>query len=145
MQIDNSFKEEYHHSSFKPMTKQIKIKLNVIDSMLTYAFSSHPRESILLLRGKIKKNTIEIESVMIPPLSIHGESFSSFPMHMLPLDSSIIGTAHSHPSGLVKPSLEDLLNCYGMVMAIVGYPYQYERDIKMFNKEGDELSFIIEK
>ena len=127
------------------MTKQIKIKLCVIDSILTYAFNSHPNESVLLLRGTIKKDIIGIENVVIPPLSIHGESFSSFPMRMLPLDSSIIGTAHSHPSGLVKPSLEDLLNYYGIIMAIVGYPYKSEKDIKMFNREGEELSFIVEK
>jgi proteasome lid subunit RPN8/RPN11 len=145
MQIHNTFKEEFYHLNFNPMTKQIKVKLKVIDSVLTYAFSSHPNESILLLRGKIKKDTVEIENVVIPPLSIHGESFSSFPIHMLPLDSTIIGTVHSHPSGFLKPSLEDLLHYYGIIMAIVGYPYQSERDVKMFDREGRELSFLVEK
>ncbi|MGD0330689.1 MAG: Mov34/MPN/PAD-1 family protein [Nitrososphaeria archaeon] len=126
------------------MIKQIRIKLSVIDSILTYAFSSHPNESILLLRGKVSKEIINVENVMIPPLSIHGESYSSFPMHMLPLDSSIIGTAHSHPSGLVKPSLEDLLHYYGKIMAIAGYPYRTERDIKIFDREGRELPFTVE-
>ena len=126
------------------MIKQIRIKLSVINSILTYAFSSHPNESILLLRGKVSKENIDVENVMIPPLSIHGQSYSSFPMHMLPLDSSIIGTVHSHPSGSVKPSLEDLLHYYGKMMAIVGYPYRTERDIKIFDREGCELPFTVE-
>jgi hypothetical protein len=46
----------------------------------------------LLLRGKKKKDAIKVSDLVIPPLATHGNSFSSFPFHMLPIDFSIIGT-----------------------------------------------------
>lgn len=125
------------------MTKSVMIRLSVINSLLTYSLSNHPKEGILLLRGKLKKDTIEVNDIVIPPLSIHGYSFSSFPLHMLPLDSSVVGTAHSHPSGVLEPSLDDLLHYYGVIMVIVGYPYNSEKEIKVFDREGNSLPFLV--
>ncbi|MCP8309374.1 MAG: Mov34/MPN/PAD-1 family protein [archaeon] len=126
-----------------PMVKKITFKASVIDSLLSYAKNFHPNEGILLLRGKIGKDEIIVKEIVIPPLATHGKSFSSFPLHMLPLDLSIVGVAHSHPSGVLKPSLEDLNHFYGRIMVIIAYPYSSEKDIAVFDREGNMIKYSI--
>ncbi|MEM1514887.1 MAG: peptidase [Thermoproteota archaeon] len=122
---------------------QVLIKRSVINSILSYARICHPKEGILLLRGKAKKDLVEVEEVLIPPLSVRGSGFSSFPPHMLPLDLSIIGIAHSHSSGILAPSIVDLNNFYGRIMIIVAYPYKSEKDMIIINSKGKRLDYSI--
>jgi proteasome lid subunit RPN8/RPN11 len=121
----------------------VVIKRDVIDGLLDYCSDFHPREGILLLRGKSRKDEIEVNALMIPPLPVHSETFSSFPIYMLPLDVSILGIAHSHPNGVLRPSLEDLNNFYGRMMVIVGYPYGSEDDVAVFDREGDRAVYYV--
>ena len=123
--------------------RNIYIKKSVILSILEYAAACHPKEGILLLRGKIDKKRITIEEVEMPPLSIHGLGFSSFPIFMLPIDLSIIGTAHSHPSGVLRPSVTDMNKFYGRIMIITAYPYRTEKDIAVFDGQGNLLRYKI--
>ena len=114
---------------------------SVFVSIMGYARACHPKEGILLLKGKVGKETIIVDEVEIPPLAVHGSIFSSFPLHMLPIDFSVVGTVHSHPSGVLKPSVGDLNNYYGRVMVIVAFPYRSERDMGIFNSRGDSLRY----
>lgn len=123
------------------MPELVKIKREMLLGMLEFFKSFHPREAMLIFRGSSSKGAIVVESLMIPPLVTHGKGFSSFPLHMLPMDYSIIGTAHSHPNGVILPSTEDLLNFYGSVMAIAGYPYGSEQDVRFFDRDGKEVKF----
>jgi proteasome lid subunit RPN8/RPN11 len=107
-----------------------------------YARHLHPEEGILLLRGKLSKDRIMVEEIVIPPFASRGRAFSSFPLFTLPMDASIVGVAHSHPSGHLKPSPEDLNNFYGRIMVIVGYPYRFE-DVAVFNRDGEPVKFEI--
>ncbi|MEM4140852.1 MAG: Mov34/MPN/PAD-1 family protein [Nitrososphaeria archaeon] len=127
------------------MQREIVFRNEVLNSLLTYSLNNHPYEGILLLRGKVSKDRVEVDSVVIPPMSVRGITFSSFPLHMLPLDSSIIGTAHSHPSGSLEPSLDDLHHFYGYIMVIVRYPYRTEEDVGVFNREGKSLVFNVKE
>lgn len=119
------------------------LKRSVIENLLNYAYSLHPKESILLLRGKVNRDEVFINDTVIPPFSTHGKGFSTFPLHMLPIDFSIIGVAHSHPSGVLAPSMNDLNQFYGRIMVIVAFPYHSERNIAVFNREGKALRFKI--
>jgi proteasome lid subunit RPN8/RPN11 len=103
----------------------------------------YPRESILLLRGKAEKQKIIVNNVQIPPLAAHGNNFSTFPLHMLSIDFSIMGIAHSHPSGALHPSITDLNKFYGRIMLITAYPYQSEKNIAIFDREGKKLKFKV--
>jgi len=123
--------------------KRILIKRSVVDSLLSYAKACHPKEGILLLRGKVKRDLIEVNEVEIPPLSVRGKGFSTFPTYMLPIDFSIIGTAHSHPSGVLSPSTADLNNFYGRIMIIVAYPYRSERDVIVVDGRGEKLNYEV--
>jgi proteasome lid subunit RPN8/RPN11 len=125
------------------MMVSVRIQRIVVDSILTYAKVFHPKEGILLLRGRNEKNTIIIDEVVIPPFAVYGTGFSSFPVHMLPADFVIVGTAHSHPSGTLIPSIGDLNNFYGKVMIITGHPYRSEQQIAIFNKEGKIVKYKI--
>jgi len=60
---------------------------------------------------------------------------------MLPLDFSIVGTAHSHPSGVLMPSTSDLNNFYGRIMIIVAYPYKSEADLIVIDRRGERLNY----
>jgi len=122
---------------------QVSIERQVIVSILEYARACYPKEGILLLRGKKRKDKIIIEEIVVPPLSVRGSGFSNFPMYMLPIDFSIVGTVHSHPSGALRPSTTDLNHFYGKIMVITAYPFRSERDIIVLDGEGNALSFEI--
>ena len=125
------------------MNVKLSIKRPVLISILEYASACHPKEGILLLRGKINKKKITVEEVEIPPFSIRGLGFSGFPAYMLPIDFSIVGTAHSHPSGVLRPSPTDMNKFYGRIMIIAAYPYRTERDIAVFDGEGNPMKYEI--
>jgi len=123
--------------------RSLNIGRSVIDSILSYAKAAYPREAILLLNGKSGSDGILINGVEIPPLASHGYGFATFPLHMLPIDFSVVGTAHSHPSGVLRPSVEDLNNFYGRIMVIAAFPYETEQDIAAYDGNGDQVRFGI--
>jgi len=115
----------------------------VVDSILSYAQMLHPREAVLLLKGKVDKHRILVNDTEIPPLATHGNTFSTFPLHMLPIDFSIVGVAHSHPSGALRPSVTDLNKAYGRIMVIAAYPYHSEKNMAIFDREGKTLEYEV--
>jgi len=121
------------------MSTKVTMSKELLQMILESARRLHPKETILLLRGKAGKNTINISEVLIPPLATYGKGFSAFPGHMLPIDFSIIGTAHSHPTGNLKPSAEDQNHLMGKIMLIVAYPYQGRENAAIYNREGQRL------
>ena len=125
------------------MNKEIFIEQSVVDSILSYAQMCHPKESILLLKGKVERKKIVINEVQIPPFATHGNTFSGFPLSTLPIDFSVIGVAHSHPSGVLRPSTTDLNQFYGRIMVITGYPYQTKKDIIMLDRKGTQLECTV--
>ena len=58
---------------------------------------------------------------------------------MLPMDLSVMGVSHSHPSGVLRPSTHDLNHFYGRVMVITAHPFQSYNDIAVFNGNGDKI------
>jgi proteasome lid subunit RPN8/RPN11 len=122
--------------------RHVVMTRQVADGIITYAKSWHPHEGILILQGKIKKEEIIIEGLIIPPFSLHGPYYSGFSGYELPFDLSYIGTAHSHPGGSNKPSLEDLNNYYGLVSIIISYPYE-DNTIGAFDRSGKIMEIKI--
>ena len=115
----------------------------VMDSLLTYSRMAYPNEGILLLRGKSKKGVVEVTSVMIPPAAVHAHTYSSFNWFMLPVDSSYLGVAHSHPSGNATPSHEDRLHATGKIMVIMGYPYASYLQVGVYDHNGNSVPFEV--
>jgi proteasome lid subunit RPN8/RPN11 len=117
----------------------VRFEKSVADSILTSAMDAYPKEAILLLRGKAGRDEILINDILIPPLATHGRGFSGFPNIMLPMDLSVMGISHSHPSGSIQPSIHDLNHFYGRIMVITAYPFQSYSDIGVFNSHGHRL------
>ncbi len=126
------------------MGKMIGIKIEgaLLESMLELARDGHPKEVFLLLRGRVRGGYAELENFLIPPLAVSGRGFAEIPIHLLPIDFSIIGTAHSHPSGSPAPSTDDLNNFYGLVMMIFAYPYSPSNSA-VYNRRGERIPLRI--
>jgi len=105
----------------------------------------YPKETILLLRGKKTKNTIKVSELVVPPLATYGSEFANILLHMLPMDFSIIGTVHSHPSGNLNPSTADLNHVFGIILMIVGFPFADERNVAVYDRNGEKLTLQITK
>ena len=127
------------------MGARLILKRSVVDSILTYAQMAYPKEGILLLRGQATPQETVISDVVIPPRAVHGFGFANFPWHMLPIDRSILGTVHSHPSGSLRPSVQDVNHYYGRIMIITVYPFQSRQDLGAFDRNGAIVNYDIEE
>ena len=122
--------------------RRIVITRQAADGIITYSKTRHPNEAILVLQGKKDKDEIVINGLIIPPFSMSGPFYSGFPVYDLPFDLSYIGTAHSHPGGSNRPSLDDLNHFYGMVSIIISHPYEDET-IGAYDRNGNSLELRI--
>ncbi len=121
----------------------IIISRSAIDGIISYSKGLHPNEAILILQGKITPEQVVIEGLVIPPFALSGPYYSGFSNFNLPSDSSYVGSAHSHPSGSNKPSLEDLnRGFYGAVSIIIAHPYD-EGTIAAYDRNGNRLKIKI--
>jgi len=122
---------------------EVSIKRGLLEAMLGFAREQHPHEVVVLLRGGVKRDVLSIDDFLVPPFAVGGPGFAAFPLHMLPIDFSIIGAAHSHPSGALRPSVVDLNHLYSRVMIILAYPYTPKRTAA-FNARGERLPIRVE-
>jgi len=122
---------------------EVVIPREILVMLFESARTLHPKETIFLLRGKATKNSMIISELVIPPVATYGRGFSTFPMHMLPMDFSLVGTAHSHPSGSLTPSSEDLNNSLGRVIVIVAFPYKGKENVAAYNRDGKSLALQV--
>ncbi len=123
--------------------EEVVVPREILETVLESARALHPKETIFLLRGKRTKNAMDISDLLIPPAATYGHGFSSFPMHMLPMDFSIVGTIHSHPSGNVAPSNGDLNFSMNKVIIIVGFPYRGAESVAAYNRDGKRLNLRV--
>jgi proteasome lid subunit RPN8/RPN11 len=129
------------------MAKTVAVSMSqeLLDSIFEGARRLYPRETILLLRGKKSKDALRIVDLVVPPLATYGHGFANYPLHLLPMDFSLVGTVHSHPSGNKTPSDVDFNHFFGRILMIVGYPYASEQDVVVYNSHGEKLPLLITK
>ncbi|MCK4424265.1 Mov34/MPN/PAD-1 family protein [Candidatus Bathyarchaeota archaeon] len=123
----------------------VSISQELLEAIFESARRLYPRETILLLRGEKKKKSIKVSELVVPPLATYGRGFANVPLHMLPIDFSIIGTVHSHPSGTLTPSTADLNHVFGSTLMIVGFPFTDERNVAVYNHSGEKLTLQVTK
>jgi proteasome lid subunit RPN8/RPN11 len=126
-----------------PEETTIELPKDVLDAIFAGAKELYPRESFLLLRGKKKKSVIRITDLVLAPFAVHGEGFAHFNPYMFSGDFSLVGTVHSHPSGNIRPSHVDLNYFFGRVLMIVGYPFEGEGCIAVYDGEGERMTLKI--
>jgi len=124
-------------------TTEWKIKRKCLELIFECAKSTYPNEFGGLLRVDMERKDTIIELVMLPG-TISGETHAIFKLHMLPIDFSIVGTVHSHPSYSARPSGADLqlFNKHGKVHIIAATPYNIT-SWKAYNQRGDELDLKV--
>jgi proteasome lid subunit RPN8/RPN11 len=123
----------------------VSMSLELLEAIFEGAKRLYPRETILLLRGKKSKDVIRVEELVVPPLATYGRGFANVPLHMLPMDFSIVGTVHSHPSGNLAPSDVDFNHFFGRILMIVGFPFADAENVAVYNSNGEKLPLQITK
>jgi len=120
---------------------EILIKKELLEGIMALCREQHPREILGLLR--IDKGAV-IEFIL-PPGALTSDSSGIFFPSRLPLDASLEGSVHSHPSGNPYPSLGDLNGVFKKKRFhfIVAFPYNKLSCVKCFDKIGKELKFKI--
>jgi proteasome lid subunit RPN8/RPN11 len=135
-------------SFFKKKKKEIvkpewKITRRCLEMILESSKSTYPKEFGGLLRiDSIRKDTI-VELIILPG-TIAGDSHAIFRLHMLPIDFSIVGTVHSHPSPYPIPSDADLdlFRKHGKIHIIAASPFN-ENSWKGYDFSGQEIDIKI--
>jgi proteasome lid subunit RPN8/RPN11 len=110
------------------------IRQELLSLLLEMGRNSHPNEFVSLLRER--EGIIE-EMTMLPG-TVAGEDSASLLFDMMPLDTHLAGSAHSHPNGVLRPSRADV-NFFprtGRYHLIIGYPYR-ESDWQCFTADGN--------
>jgi proteasome lid subunit RPN8/RPN11 len=123
----------------------VSVSAELLDSIFEGAKRLYPKETFLLLRGKKSKNSIRVTDLVVPPLAVYGYGFANLPFHMLPMDFSVVGTAHSHPSGNINPSSVDLNHFFGRILMIVGFPFASAQNVAVYGSKGEKLPLQITK
>lgn len=109
------------------------IKRDILTLLLRMAKDSHPNEFVALLR---ERDGYIDEVNMLPGTIVREDSASLF-YDMMPLDTHVAGSAHSHPGGPILPSDADLMFFprTGKYHLIIGYPYR-KNDWRCFTADG---------
>ena len=103
------------------MKRVTAIARKTLRMILEASRDMYPREFGAILRAE---EGIITELILVPG-TVSGKRHAIFQLHTLPADFSVVGTVHSHPSGIYEPSDEDraLFNKFGGIHLIIGYPY----------------------
>ena len=119
------------------------IKRECLTLIFECAKSSFPNEFGGLLRVDTESKDTIIEVVILPG-TVSGDSHAIFQMHMRPIDFSIVGTVHSHPSPSARPSDADLhlFSKYGKIHIIAASPFD-ESSWRAFDYSGKEVEIAI--
>ncbi len=98
------------------------ITRGLLDLLLRLGAENHPCEFAAVLR---EENGV-IQELDLLPGTIGREDSASVLLDMMPLDTHMAGSAHSHPNGVLTPSGADLafFPRTGRYHFIVGYPYR---------------------
>jgi proteasome lid subunit RPN8/RPN11 len=97
------------------------IKKRTLRMIMAASKSQYPEEFGAMLRAE----GAVINELMLLPGTVSGERHAIFQFHNLPIDFTVVGTVHSHPSGDCYPSDADLalFRKYGWVHIISGEPF----------------------
>jgi proteasome lid subunit RPN8/RPN11 len=122
----------------------IGIAADTLDFALEASEETHPDEYMGLLRGEdardlgLDREGTVVTDVLIIPGTESNPVSATVNSSMIPNDMRAVGSIHSHPNGVLKPSDADLATFgSGDVHIIVGFPYRTS-DWRAFDREGNE-------
>jgi proteasome lid subunit RPN8/RPN11 len=128
----------------KPLAEQEKwsITRECLELIFESAKSTHPNEFAGMLR--VEKKTRKIIEILLLPGTVQGEEHAIFHLNMLPVDFSVVGTVHSHPSDCFEPSDADLslFEHFGRIHIITAKPYDDESWMA-YDHNGEMISLQV--
>ncbi len=100
------------------------ITKRVLNLFSESAKDAHPKE---FAAGMREIDGIISELIMVPG-TVSGPRSAILKLRTLPVDFSIVGVIHSHPSSSYNPSRGDMITFgkYGRLHIIMGYPYNLD-------------------
>lgn len=112
------------------------IKKGTLEAVLEAARNTYPHEFFAMLGGDKGRKIID-EFVVVP--AVYGKSHALVKAYLIPFDSRILGSVHSHPSPACSPSDADIGSFakMGEIHLIISYPFRLE-NARAFNSRGTE-------
>lgn len=137
----------------------VAISDSTLSLLLELARESHPDEMLAILTAepisevRLKhpaEFTVEDPHIItgfdVPPRLRNSPTQVQFSPHMLPITTNTVGVVHSHPNGVLQPSMTDLNQglSVGNTHIIIGAPYTSE-SLRAFNSTGERVSIDVLK
>ncbi|WP_458204967.1 Mov34/MPN/PAD-1 family protein [Haladaptatus sp. NG-SE-30] len=121
--------------------------LGIAEDALVFALEasrdSHPNEYMGFLRGEsasrlgLDREGTVITDVLVMPGTESNSVSATVRTSTVPNDLRAVGSVHSHPNGVLRPSDADLATFgQGDVHIIIGAPYDHD-NWKAFDRNGD--------
>jgi proteasome lid subunit RPN8/RPN11 len=121
----------------------IGIAEDALSFVLSASEDTHPDEYMGLLRGEaasdlgLDRDGTVVTDVLVIPGTESNPVSATVKSNMVPTGSGRVGSVHSHPNGVLRPSNQDLQTFgRGKVHIIVGAPYGRD-DWRAFDREGE--------
>lgn len=140
-------------SFLKPKLFRSSELVGIADDALQLALQAsedaHPNEYMGQLRGQdartvgLDREGTVITDVLLAPGTKTNPTSAEFNPSYMPNDLNSIGSVHSHPNGVLRPSDADLATfSRGRVHIIVGAPYG-RSDWRAFDSEGKPIDLDV--
>ncbi|WP_380674916.1 Mov34/MPN/PAD-1 family protein [Salinigranum sp. GCM10025319] len=120
----------------------IGIAADTLRFALEASRETHPNEYMGFLRGEdardlgLDRDGTVVTDVLVIPGTKSNPVSATVQTSMVPNDFSAVGSIHSHPNGVLRPSDADLATFgQGHVHVIVGAPYEPD-DWRAFDNDG---------
>ena len=116
------------------------IEREVLELIMHAARHAHPNE----FAGVLRAEEGIITAVLLVPGTVQGARHAILRINELPIDRSVVGVVHSHPSNSARPSNADILlfGHYGHTHVIIHQPYN-ERTWRAWDHRGDPIELEV--
>lgn len=125
------------------------IAAETLDFARSAAEETHPNEYMGLLRGEdarelgLDDSGTVITDVLVIPATESNPVSATVKTSLVPNDMRAVGSIHSHPNGVLRPSTADRATFgKGEVHIILGAPYGPD-DWRVFDRNGEERDLSV--
>lgn len=116
------------------------IEREVLDLIIESARNAHPNE----FAGALRAEGGVITTVLLVPGTVQGSRHAILRMNELPIDRTVVGVVHSHPSNSARPSQADLMlfGQHGHTHIIIHHPYTVDTWL-CWNHRGERVKLDV--